>query len=345
MNAGRPFFCQFSSYAVHTGIYALQETKEKYAGLPPGERHDHVDYASMTDDLDRGIGMVLHALDCLGVAGNTYVVFWSDNGGIVGAANNNLPLARGKTTMWEGGIRVPALIAGPGVPAGTQSDVPVIGWDLFPTFADWAGVTNPLPANVEGGSLRAVVENRGARTAPRPRGDRLVFHWPHYQHSRRNRPSSAIRQGDYKLIKFWETGDIHLFNLAEDLEEACELSARMPDKAAELHANLNRYLAEVNALHAVVNPGYIPANDPGDRVPPGPVSLQLGMADGTSTVTWTGEALRRYTLDCCSNLVEGLWVPAGAAISHYDAAQHVLHHAPGRAVPTLFYRVGARTGY
>ncbi|MEM8681466.1 MAG: sulfatase-like hydrolase/transferase, partial [Planctomycetota bacterium] len=150
VRCGRPFFVQVSHYAVHVGHDALPVTIEKYKTIPKGskcKRSDYetpaprqnqwmLSYAAMIEDLDTGLGMLLDQLEELGVADQTYVIFTSDNGGDF---RSNRPLRGGKGQLWEGGIRVPTVVAGPKVPRGQQCDLPIAGWDLYATINDLAG--------------------------------------------------------------------------------------------------------------------------------------------------------------------------------------------------------------
>jgi arylsulfatase A len=253
--AGRPFYLQVSHYATHVDMQARPETYAKYAAKPGGKIHAHAAWAAMLEDLDSGIGRILDAVEELQIADRTYVIFMTDNGGIefipplsnklghpsiFPAPGRNRPLRGGKWVLYEGGIRVPFIIAGPGIKAGTQTDVPVTGWDLLPTFADLAGYRGPLPSDLDGGSFRPLLMG-GSSPVARP-SDALVFHrytaaYPH----------SAIRLGDYKLVKIWKSGALELYNLRDDPGELVDLSARRPQKTSELHDALMAYLRSVDA--------------------------------------------------------------------------------------------------
>ena len=253
VKAGRPFFMQVSHYAVHVQHYALKETVEKYRKLPRGKKctpRDYADppprrnawtllYAAMIEDLDTGLGMLLEKIDKLGIRDSTYVIFTSDNGG---GFRSNDPLRGGKAKLWEGGIRVPTVVCGPGVKRGAQCDVPIAGWDIFPTVSDLIGNTKPLPKGIDGGSLRPLFENGNDGKIKRGT-EGLVFHFPWYG----NVPMSAIRLGDFKLIENLNTGETRLFNLVRDIGETTDISKSMPAKADELHKKLTGYLKEVDA--------------------------------------------------------------------------------------------------
>jgi len=244
---------QISHYAAHVQHYARAETVEKYRKLPRGRKcreGDYADprpplnasilvYAAMIEDMDTGLGMVLDTLDELGIADNTVVIFTSDNGG---GFRSNAPLRGGKANLWEGGLRVPTVVRGPGVKRGAQCDVPVAGWDIFPTVSDLIGNPKPLPKGLDGGSLRDVLAKGNAGKVRRPT-EALVFHFPWYG----NVPMSAIRLGDYKLMKNLNTGRTRLFNVVRDIGETRDLTAAMPAKSRELHRKLTDYLKAVDA--------------------------------------------------------------------------------------------------
>ncbi len=219
----------------------------------------------MTADLDTGVGRLLDKIEELGIADSTFVIYLADNGAVpwvppnktkhfghpslLNDRSNNFPLRGGKWTLFEGGIRVPWVVAGPGIASGSWCKVPVVGWDLLPTIADLAGYRETLPNDLDGGSFRSLLENEGngsiSRTFPG-----LVYH----RYSK-GYPHSAIRVGNYKLIKFWQeipyandTGKFEpvlLFNLKEDLGETRNLVDSMPQKALELEELLADYLKRV----------------------------------------------------------------------------------------------------
>lgn len=255
---GKPFYLQLSHYAVHSPQKALAATIAEYAERPSGERHNSVVYAAMTRDLDTGVGTVLDCIERLGITENTYVIFMSDNGATGGPRRRteNLPLAGGKATFWEGGVRVPLIIRGPGVAAGSSCHARVVGFDLLPTCCDLAGVAG-TPDDVEGGSLKTLLANGGEGAVERPRAD-LVFHFPHYAKGPEQSPQSAIYRGEYKLLRIYETNTNHLFKLSEDLGEQRDLADSMPEKVEEMEKALFAYLREVKAQMPVENPNYDP---------------------------------------------------------------------------------------
>ncbi len=259
VTAGKPFYVQLSHYAVHGPSQALRSTEEKFAGMSAGDAHQNVAYAAMTHDLDTSVGMVLEKIKSLGIGRNTYVVFMSDNGaaGRPGSLEN-YPLAGGKATLFEGGVRVPLIVRGPNVKVGSSCHASVIGYDLFPTFCELAGEPISLPAGVEGTSLLPLLTGESDSTKFERNHEAMVFHFPHYGQGARQSPQSAIRIGDFKLIRNYESGAEYLFDLANDIGEQTDLALRTPDKRSDLSSKLDAYLARVRAQLPTSNPDYDP---------------------------------------------------------------------------------------
>lgn len=262
---GRPWMVQLSHYAVHLKISHRQETLERLRDRPLGQKHAVPEFAAMTEDLDTGIGELMSRLKALGVLDNTYILFLSDNGGrgdlpVAGKVDasilpTNHPLAESKHSIYEGGLRVPFAIIGPGVAAGAVSSVPVSGVDLLPTIADLAGYNGPFDDGLDGGSFKQVALG-SADAVQRPR-DFLVFHSEgrelprHTERAKRSEYKAALRQGDFKLIKFYGgpgDGQVELYNLTEDLGEEVNLATAMADRASQLESLLDGYLTEVGGL-------------------------------------------------------------------------------------------------
>jgi arylsulfatase A-like enzyme len=258
-NHDKPFFLQISYYAVHLPMRAFGGSVERYRKAKPGERHKNPEHAAMTDDLDGGVGLILQTLDRLELAGKTYVIYTSDNGSYLDAGGervtSNRPLAGQKASTWEGGIRVPLLVSGPGVTPGVASRVPVTGLDLFPTIRELVEIFKPLPPGVEGGSFAGVLYEGGKGEVRRWRPD-LVWHFPHYQVDKGVAPMSSVRLGEWKLTKFYETGEVKLFNLNDDIGEEIDLSKKNPEKAKELEGLLADHLKALDAPMPTPNPDW-----------------------------------------------------------------------------------------
>lgn len=251
----KPFYLQLSHYAVHQPYEATRGSRAHFEKLPAGKRHNNVEYAAMTYDLDVSIGRVAEAVRDLGIESSTYIVFMSDNGaGSKPRRRENDPLSGGKASLSEGGIRVPLIVRGPGIEGGTYCHTPVAGYDLFPTFCWLAGIKTDLPKGVEGVSMVPLLAGQANRFAREH--DELVFHFPHYGAGPRQKPQSAIRLGNYKLILDYETDRTSLYDLSKEIGEETDLSARLPEKAKELKDQLDANLKRVNAQMPNKNPDY-----------------------------------------------------------------------------------------
>ncbi len=247
--AGRPFYLQLSHYPD-------QERRENTRG-----RDGNGDAGDL---VDRVTAQLLDALDRLGLAANTYVFYTADHGGQ--GRNGNAPLAGGKGSVLEGGLRVPFLVRGPGIPANVCSRVPVTACDILPTLAALAGARDPLPAGVAGGSLLPVLRDpTGRGTVARPRAE-LVFHFPHYDLGNGG-PATALLLGQHKLVRHYETGKQRLVDLATDPGEQHDLAPTHPELAADLAGRLDAYLRAVNADLARPNPDYDPSRAPSPDAP------------------------------------------------------------------------------
>ena len=245
-SSGAPFYLQVSHYAVHLDIFYREHTLRQVLTWGPGKKHYFPPFAAMMRDMDAAVGRLLDCIDSHGLAANTYVIFLSDNGGratLPGAGEppvpRNHPLRGAKGSMYEGGIRVPFLVAGPAVKPGSVSHTAVTGLDLLPTLADLAGYPDDIPVSVDGGSLRSVLQ--GGTSVERQR-DFLVFH-----QAVSRKPQSALRLGKWKLVKTWADDRIELFDLERDLGESRDLAARERDLSRKLDSALTGFLAQVGA--------------------------------------------------------------------------------------------------
>lgn len=270
-----PFFLYFPHFAVHTPIQARPEIVQKFRVLPrAGLVHSNAVYAAMIASLDDTVGRIRAKLDELRLAGRTVIVFTSDNGGRVPTTSNQ-PLRVGKGSCYEGGTRVPLIVYWPGVtkPASVN-ETPVITMDLYPTLLEMCGLGTPSAvgeasqrgtSNLDGLSLVPLL--RGTGTIQR---DALFWHYPHYQHYQLGgtTPYGAIRAGDFKLIEFFADLRVELYNLRDDVGEAHDLAAKLPDKVEELRKRLHAWRKAVGAQMPVKNPAYDPARP--EHTPPVP---------------------------------------------------------------------------
>ncbi|MGF1758253.1 sulfatase [Photobacterium sagamiensis] len=278
----KPWFMHLSHYAVHTPIECHPHLVEKYKakaaslGLDKkdpfvkGEsfscahlKDDHVlrriiqsdpVYAAMMENLDWNVGRVLDALEATGQADNTIVVFYSDNGGLAtseGSPTCNAPLAEGKGWMYEGGTREPLLVRWPAViKPNTLCSEPVSSMDFFPLFLEAAQLPLMPEHHEDGVSFMPLLKG----DASFKRGP-LFWHYPHYS-NQGGTPGCSVREGQWKLIKFFEDDHLELYNLDEDVSEECNLVDLHPEVADRLHQQLQAWQHDVEAKLPVSNPNY-----------------------------------------------------------------------------------------
>jgi arylsulfatase A-like enzyme len=270
-NKDNPFLCYLSFYSVHNPLQAkakyVRKFKDKLAKMPRPEGPEFVKehksrarqiqqnpvYAAMIYSVDENVGKLMKKLDELGIADDTVVVFTSDNGGLStseGHNTANLPLRGGKGWLYEGGLRVPTIIRWPGVTkAGSVCDEPVTSTDYYPTFLEIAGLPAKPKQHCDGVSITAAL--KGGKLGRKA----IYWHYPHYG-NQGGRPGSAVRAGDYKLIEFFESGSVELYNLKDDIGEHKDLADKMPGKARELRKMIHDWRKEVDAKMMKTNPRY-----------------------------------------------------------------------------------------
>ena len=238
----KPFFVALWNYTVHWPMEAPDKLVEKYKKLPIKGYRDHR-YAAMIEAMDIAIGKVLKSLDDLNITKETLVIFTSDNGPFGGVGDAS-PLRADKGHLYEGGIRVPLIVRWPGkVEAGAVEETPVILTDLHPTILSATGL-----------DLNSTIPNDGHNLLPLLKGkeklkNRAVYwHYPNFAFHRDNRLGSAIREGDHKLIHFYDTDSVELYNLKNDIGEKNDLSGKMPQLASRLKNKLKVWLQDSGAV-------------------------------------------------------------------------------------------------
>ncbi len=255
-NREKPFFLYLSHYAVHTPLQAPTALTAKYRRKPATalEGVDPV-YAAMVEKTDDSLGRVLAALDELGLADNTLVIFTSDNGGLLEATTNR-PLRAGKGFLYEGGVRVPLILRLPGrLPAGAESDAPSIGHDLFPTILAAAGVAPPSARALDGENLLPWLE--GTQATPDER--ELFWYYPHYS-PQAKQPGAALRRGRWKLIEHYDPPGTELYDLEADPGETADASAVHPGRRDAMLERLRALIDESGAIPHRLNKAYEPAS-------------------------------------------------------------------------------------
>ena len=246
----QPFFLNMWYYTVHSPYEAPRDLIARNEQKPPGRFHRQPTYAAMVSRMDANVGRLLDRLDERGLADRTIVIFTSDNGGVDFETRSivptsNLPLRSGKGTLYEGGIRVPLLVRWPGktVP-GTNCTSLVSSQDFLPTFVEYlrqADQPAEMPADIDGISLLPLMSEPGAVLDRQ----RLHWHYPHYYP--RMTPASAIRQGNWKLIHYYEDDRMELYDLSQDRGEQHDLASTLPDVRDQLRQGLDRWRADVGA--------------------------------------------------------------------------------------------------
>ena len=205
----------------------------------------HAEYAAMVYSLDENVGRVMDTLSELDLEEDTIVIFMSDNGGLStseGTPTSNLPLRAGKGWLYDSGIREPMIIKWPGVIQGGQTcSEPVISTDFYPTMLEMAGMRQMPEQHMDGKSMVALL--KGDRTFKR---GPIFWHYPHYS-NQGGKPGAAVRVGDYKLIEWYETNEIELYNMRTDYFERNNLAHKIPDKANELRELLHKWRDRVGA--------------------------------------------------------------------------------------------------
>ena len=264
-NRERPFFVYFPHYAVHTPLAGKPDVIAKYQKKLAAGTYTQTNavYAALVESIDDSVGAIVRRLEELKLDKDTIIVLTGDNGGLSGTVNaqgwrpgptRNDPLRLGKGSPYEGGTRVPLIVRWSGVvQPGSASAVPVSSIDYFPTLLEAAGA--PAAAGLDGESIMPVLKGGAAlqRSA-------IYWHYPHY-HPGSATPYSAIRDGDWKLIHFYEDNHVELYNLRADLGEKNDLARTNVAKATELRAKLDAWRASVGAQAPTQNPDYDPKRE------------------------------------------------------------------------------------
>ena len=249
----KPFYLNYSPYAVHVPIMAVDSIVPKYEKKSPWKGQGNPQYASMVDNLDRNIGLLINKLKERNLFDNTLIVFTSDNGGLYGITKQK-PLRAGKGSYYEGGIREPFFFVLNGkIQPNTKSEVPITNLDIFPTVLQYAGV-DASTLLLDGNNLAPVLEE-DVQVFERP----LFWHFPIYLQAYnvndnenrdplfRTRPGSVVRKGDWKLHYYFEDDGIELYNLSEDIGERNNLVEKNPEKKEELLKILKKWWEETEA--------------------------------------------------------------------------------------------------
>jgi len=252
-NKSNSFFLYMAYSAPHVFLVpeAGSERKYlmKYSASSPEYQNPY--YAAMVNTLDEGVGKIVQKLRETGQLENTIIVFTSDNGGVsvpeLGPQPTSvLPLRACKGSVYEGGIRVPAIVSYPGVVAENKTcEIPFSNIAYFPTFLELLGIENTTP-NLDAKSIMPLL-TKNTYTQ-----DTLVWHYPHFS-NQGGRPATAIRIGDYKLVENYDSGKIELFNLKTDESESRNIAKKFRKKTADMYSVLQLWKQKNNVQLPIKN--------------------------------------------------------------------------------------------
>lgn len=246
----RPYLLYVSFYAVSPPIQGKPDILNRITGRKDPSGRNNVAYAAMVEGVDEAVGRLLAKLDEAGTAERTAVFVFSDNGGMEGRAFQG-GLRKGRGWLYEGGIRVPLIARWPGrLDGGQVIDTPVSLLDVVKTALEASQATDVGSGVIDGRNLENVLAGDGA-------DEPLFWHYPHYS-ADGGAPSGAVREGDLKLIEWYEDSRLELYNLADDPGEKSDIAELLPEKAKALRDKLAAWLKQVGAREAEPNPDYDP---------------------------------------------------------------------------------------
>jgi len=276
-NKDEPFFAYLSFYSVHTPLIGRPDLVAHYRDIKSrirlagpifgeeGERQvrlvqEHAVYAAMVTAMDEAVGHVLDTLEEEGLADNTIVIFFADNGGLStseGSPTSNMPLRAGKGWLYEGGIREPCIIRWPGhTVAGRTSDLPIISTDFYPTLLEMCDLEALPEQHVDGMDLTPVMNPYSANPEANQgfiRHRPIFWHYPHWG-NQGGTPGSAVRLGDWKLIQWYDGRPLELYNLVDDIGEANNLAEQEPERTQAMGDLLDDWRESVDAKEPMANP-------------------------------------------------------------------------------------------
>jgi len=241
----KPFFLYLSHYAVHLPNLEDERFSENYPDLKEGDRA----YATLVEGADKSLGDIMDHLEKLGIGKNTLIIWTADNGGL----RSNLPLKGWKNDAYEGGHRVPNIVAWgaqdqslayqksiPLTP-GRIDNRPFNHQDWMPTLLSLAGTKHPAPEHMDGYDITPLLAGKSQDIRP----DLFFWHEPNFwAHSG---PESSVREDKWKLIYFYATQKWELYDLSKDIGEKSDLASKYPEKAGALAEKLITYLKKNNA--------------------------------------------------------------------------------------------------
>ena len=239
----RPFYLYMSHYAIHAPYDADKRFTGNYTGIDPQLgtclNTAEVNHAALVEGMDKSLGDILDYLSEEGnedLAANTILIFMSDNGGQgIGRQGNgnrdtNAPHRAGKGSAYLGGVHEPMMVVWPGITDGHRGgtiDSRVMIEDFFPTILEMAGITGyATRQHVDGRSFAGIIRQPDARHDDR---HPLVWHFPNLWGESQDRSEgygaySAMLKGDYHIIYFWESQELRLYDITDDVGEQNDLA-------------------------------------------------------------------------------------------------------------------------
>lgn len=271
----KPFFMNYWQFSVHAPFNAKESLMEYYRNkVDLNEWQNSSTYAAMVHSLDQAVGTILEELDRLGIADNTAIIFFSDNGGnqhsgvtdklpsgeeYITTLTNNYPLRGGKATIYDGGIREPCIVVWPGITEpNTRTDEIIQSTDFYPTILKLIGAEFPENHTIDGKDITPILKGGNMDR------EGIFTYFPH-QPKVPNwlPPSVAVHVDDWKLIRLFHQGEdgnheYRLYNLKWDIGEKNNLSKMYPEKVAELDLLIENHLTETKAIVPIPNPDFDP---------------------------------------------------------------------------------------
>ena len=262
-----PFFLNYWMFSVHAPFDAKQKRVNDYREkIDPKDPQRSPTYAAMIESMDDAVGTLLDTLDQLGIADQTIIIFASDNGGNMynevdgTTATSNAPLRGGKATMFEGGVRGPAIVVAPNsIKAGSESKAVIQSSDFYPTLLEMLAITPHPNQHFDGVSIVPALQGN-----PLER-ESIFTYFPHAPGVPDWLPPSvSVHQGDWKLIRIFHGGEngehrFKLFNLNRDISERHNLAKEQPNRVKELDALIERHLVATHAARPLLNPNFDPS--------------------------------------------------------------------------------------
>jgi arylsulfatase A-like enzyme len=271
----KPFYLNYWAFSVHSPWNARADYIEHFKAKadPKNPQHNAL-YAAMVKSLDDGVGRIVQAIDDAGIADNTIIVFYSDNGGYAYPpkktdpegyadipATSNLPLRSGKASLYEGGTREPFIFAWPGkAKAGATSDILFQSVDFYPTLLSFVGLKPH-----DGIKLDGLDQSKALLGGESPR-DRVFCHFPHGNATQASvmdgfYAGTYVRKGDWKLLRFYVrnddgSDDLELYDLKNDLGERRNLAKEKPELVKELNGLITDFLKDTEAVIPKLNPNF-----------------------------------------------------------------------------------------